>query len=115
MSKIIDEIKKISKDNEYDLSKFDSVYDLIAEMEEEKINKEIELENIKNDAEKTKKNYEKLEKENQELTEKEKNYKQEIVELKIKYVDRFNEPIIKNNKTNNVDITISDLFKNKEE
>lgn len=113
MSKIIDEIKKISKDNEYDLNKFESVYDLIAEIEEEKQNLTQQRSNIEEEKTKLIKDINIIKKENEQLKENETKTKQEILDLKMKYIDRFNEPVEKKNGNNgnNENITIKDLFK----
>lgn len=112
MSKIIDEIKKISKDNKYDLNKFESVYDLVAELEEEKENTKKEKEEIENKEKKTNKELEKIKNDYEELSKENADAKKQILDLKEKYIDRFNEsPKQKNENNINTNITISDLFK----
>lgn len=112
MSKIIDEIKKVSKDNKYDLNKFESVYDLIAELEEEKENTQKQKDEIENKEKETNKELEKIKNDYEELSKENAEAKKEILDLKEKYIDRFNEsPKQKKDNNINTNITISDLFK----
>ena len=112
MSKIIDEIKKISNENKYDLNKFESVYDLIAELEEEKENKKKEIKVFEDKEKETNKELEKIKNDFEELSKENADAKKQILDLKEKYIDRFNEsPKNKNDKNINTNITISDLFK----
>lgn len=112
MSKIIDEIKKISNDNKYDLNKFESVYDLITELEEEKENTKKEIKIFEDKEKETNKELEKIKNDYEELSKKNAEAKKQILDLKEKYIDRFNEPPKQKNDNNiNTNITISDLFK----
>ena len=113
MNKITDEIKKIAKDNDYDLNKFESVFDAVAEIEEKSNKDEKEIKKLNNDIIEKDKSIETLTKENEDYKKTTDELNQKVTDLKIKYIDRFNEPPSKNKNENdsNEDITISDLFK----
>lgn len=113
MSKITDELKKISKENEYDLSKFESVFDAIAEIEDKNNKHEKEIIKLNNDIAEKDKNIETLTKENEDTKKTNEELNQKVIDLKVQYIDRFNEPpLSKNGNTGvNESITIKDLFK----
>ena len=113
MSKIIDELKKISNENNFDLDKFESVYDLIAELEEKNATNEKNYKKLEKEKNDISQQFDEIKKEKDTLIETNEKAKKEILDLKEKYIDRFNESPLKNNEKNNhnENITINDLFK----
>ena len=116
MSKTIDELKKIVKEKELELSDFESVFDAISDIEEVKSKLEKEKKQLNKELEEIKETKEQLEKENENLTKENKESKDKITDLKIKYIERFENNDGKENPTdnppeNNTGIKIKDLFK----
>lgn len=116
MSKPVDELKKIVKEKELDLNDFESVFDAITEIEEVKQKLDKEKKQLNAELKETKEQKEQLEKDNEALKNENKETKDKITDLKIKYIERFENNDGKGNPTdnspeNNAGIKIKDLFK----
>lgn len=113
MKAIVDEIKKIVKEKEYDLNAFESVFDSISNLEEIKAQNTEEQKKLKKEKEETEEKLKKIEKEKEELNAEYEKEKQKLIDLKLKYIERFDNSSKEDddkNKTNE-NITIKDLFK----
>lgn len=114
MKKIVDELKKIATEKKYELKDFESIFDAIGQIEEIKAQQDKEKETLKKEKEELEEKIEKIEREKNELNNTYEAEKKKLIDLKIKYIERFENPEPKgDDKTNpnNENITIKDLFK----
>ena len=113
MKKAIEELKKIIKEKGLDKTDFTPVIDILVADVEAKDKTSIELENLKNENNTTKESIKKLETEKEELSKAITSKEKELADLKIKYIERFNDNgngKIDNEDSTNENISIKDLF-----
>ncbi len=111
MKKAIEELEKIIKEKGLDKTDFTPVIDILVADVEAKDKTSIELENLKNENTTTKESIKKLETEKEELSKTITNKEKELADLKIKYIERFNDNgKIDNEDSTNENISIKDLF-----
>ena len=114
MKQIVNAIKKIVEEKKYNLNDFESIFDAIGNIEEAKAEQDKEKVQLKADKEELEKKIIEIEKEKDVLKNEYEMAKKDVVDLKIKYIERFENPEPKedeNKSKNNENITIQDLFK----
>lgn len=114
MKQIVNEIKKIVEEKKYNLNDFESIFDAIGNIEEIKAEQDKEKAQLIKDKEELEKKITEIEKEKNALNNEYETAKKDLVDLKIKYIERFENPEPKeddNKSKNNENITIQDLFK----
>lgn len=112
MKKAVEELEKVIKDKSLEKTDFTPVLDILVAGVEEDEKKQKEIENLQKENADLKATKENVEKEKEELTKTIAEKEKELADLKIKYVERFNNSDGKNgnDEPNKEEITIKELF-----
>lgn len=112
MKKAIEELEKILKEKALEKNDFTPVIDILIKSAEENEQRNVDYEKVKQENEELSKTITTKEKENEELSKTITTKEKELADLKIKYIERFNDnnEKIGNGETNKEDISINQLF-----